>query len=139
MRSANLDLFTWVTGYSGWAFYSALISVFGLTGYYSELVRPFVPAWLAVGVLIMPIVVILFVQFGELPDRLVARCHLLAAFWFMTLALGMELGHVLGYQPRGLTLYRVLAHIGWTFAWAGIYRRARRTLKGKGASMTLMT
>jgi hypothetical protein len=43
----------------------------------------------------------------------------------MALAVGMEVGLLLGYAPSGSVLYRVLAHLGWTFAWAGIYRRAR--------------
>jgi len=129
MRSSNFDIQTWLTSYSGWAFYCALISVFGVTGYYSDLLRPLVQDWVGVGVLIAPIVIILFVHWGEFPDRVVATCHIIAASWFMILALAMELGHLLDYQPQGSGFYRILAHLGWTSAWAGIFRRARRTFE----------
>ena len=114
-----------LVGYSGWAFYCALISVFGLTGYYADLLRPHVPDWVGVGLLILPLIIIVFIQWGEAPGRLVAAAHIFAASWFMALAVGMEVGLLLGYAPSGSVLYRVLAHLGWTFAWAGIYRRAR--------------
>jgi hypothetical protein len=125
MRSTDFSLLAWLTGYSGWAFYCALISVFGLTGYYSDVLRGHVPDWIGVGLLIAPIVVIVFVQWGEAPDRVVAIAHFTAALWFMILAIGMEVGHLFGYDPKGSVFYRILAHLGWTFAWAGIYRRAR--------------
>jgi hypothetical protein len=125
MRASSFGFVSWLTGYSGWAFYCALVSVFGLTGYYADLLRPHVPHWVGVGLLIAPLVVVVFIQWGEAPDRLVAGAHIIAAAWFMALALGMEVGILLGYEPRGAGLYRVLAHLGWTCAWAGIYRRAR--------------
>ena len=131
MKSSNFDIVTWFTGYSGWASYCALVSTFGITGYYSDLLRPLVPAWVAVGLFIAPVLIILFIQWGEVPDRVVAVCHIIAAVWFMILALGMELGHLLDYQPKGSGFYRILAHFGWTFAWAGIFRRARRTCERK--------
>jgi hypothetical protein len=130
MRESHFNFQTWLTGYSGWSFYCAVISVFGIAGYYSDLLRPHVPDGLAVGLLIAPVVIILFIQWGELPGRVVAASHIVAASWFMILALGMEAGHFLGYQPNGSGLYRVLAHVGWTFAWAGIYRRARQKNMG---------
>src|SRR5262245_1019892 len=108
MRSTQFCLFTWLTGYSGWAFYCALISMFGLAGYYSDVLRGHVPDWVAVGLLMVPMIVIIFVQWGETPDRVVAIAHLAAAVWFMTLALGMEVGHLFGYEPRGLAFYRIL-------------------------------
>ena len=125
MRSWGLNVLTWLTGYSGWAFYCALISVLGLTGYYADLFRPHVPDWVGLGVLVAPLIIIVFIQWGEAPDRVVAAAHISAASWFMALALGMEVGILLGYEPRGAVFYRVVAHLGWTCAWAGIYRRAR--------------
>ena len=128
-RSSHFNFLTWLTGYSGWAFYCALVSVFGLTGYYADLLRPHVPDWVGVGLLIAPVVVIVFIQWGEAPVRLVAAAHIFAASWFMALALGMEVGILLGYEPRGTGLYRILAHLGWACAWAGIYRRARAHMR----------
>jgi hypothetical protein len=125
MKSSRFDFSTWLTGYSGWSFYCALISLFGITGYYSDLLRQRVPDWVAVGLFMAPILIILFIQWGEAPNRVVVASHIIAASLFMTLALGMEIGHFLGYQPEGSGFYRILAHLGWTFAWAGIYRRAR--------------
>ena len=127
MRSSRFNSSTWLTGYSGYSLYCALMTVFGLTGYYSDLLRPRVPDWIAVAVLIAPVVIILFIQWGEVPDRVVALSHIIAASLFMVLALGMEIGILLGYEPKGSAFYRILAHLGWSFAWAGIYRRARLT------------
>jgi hypothetical protein len=125
MRSSQFNFLTWLVGYSAWSFYCALISIFGLTGYYADLLRPHVPDWLGVGLLIAPIIIIVFIQWGEAPDRLVVAAHTLAASWFMALALGMEVGILLGHEPNGSAFYRILAHLGWAFAWAGIFRRAR--------------
>ena len=115
---------SWLTGYSA-SFPCAVASVLGLTGYYSDLLRRLVPDWVAVGLFIAPIGIVLSIQWGEVPDRIVAAAHTIAASWFMILALGMEVGLLLGYQPRDSGLFRVLAHVGWTFAWAGVYRQAR--------------
>lgn len=125
MSSSHFNFITWLTGYSGWALYCALISIFGLTGYYSDLLRGRVPDWVAVGLFIAPVIIIVFIQWGEVPDRIVAIAHGAAATWFMILALGMEVGHFFSYDPKGSVFYRILAHVGWTFAWAGIYRKAR--------------
>ena len=125
IKLMRFDSLRWLTGYSGWTLYCAVVSLLGLTAYYSDLLRPRLPAWVVVGLFTAPVVIILFIQWGEAPDRVVALSHKLAASLFMLLALGMEIGILLGYEPKGATLYRVFAHAGWTFAWAGIYRRAR--------------
>jgi len=129
--------FSFLTGFSGWAFYCAMISTFGLAGYYSELLRRFVPDWVGVGLIMAPLVTILLIPWGEFPDRVVAVTHTVAASWFMILAVGMEVGGLLGYEPRDSGLFRVMAHVGWTFAWGGIYRRARarsREMAEQGAA-----
>lgn len=126
MKPSHVNI---LTGYSGWAFYCAVISVFGLTGYYADLLRPHVPDWIFVSIMIAPIVIILFIQWGEAPSRLVAAAHIFAASWFFALAAGMEFGILQGYNPRGSTFYRIFAHLGWIFAWAAIYRRAHSRVK----------
>ena len=126
MRSSQLNLFTWLTGYSGWAFYCALCSTFGLAIYYSDLLRGHVPDWVGVGLLIPPIVIPVLIRWGEAPDRVVTASHIIAASWYMVLTIGMEIGIFLGYEPRGSVFLSILAHFGWAFAWAGIYRQARR-------------
>jgi hypothetical protein len=97
-------------------------------GYYSDLLQPHVPAWLAVGVFILPVLILNFVRPGEAPDRLVIVTHRFAAALFLVLAAGMEIGSWRGYRPEGLAFYRVLAHLAWTFSWAGVLKdvRARR-------------
>ena len=125
MRPAPFDSSIWLTGHSGWSFLCALISIFAITGFYSDLLRRFIPDWAAVAIFISPVIIILFVQWGEAPDRVVAVSHLIATAVFTLFALGMEVSHFLGFQPEGAYLYRLLAHLGWTFAWAGIHRRAR--------------
>ena len=82
-----------------------------------------------VGLLMAPITIILLAQWGIGSDRVVATSHLVATSLFMTLALGMELGIMLGYRPIEAGFFRLSAHLGWTFAWAGIYRRAKRARK----------
>ena len=135
MRSSHFRVLIWLGGHSAWSFYCALISIFGLTGYYADLLRPLVPDWIGVGLLIAPMVIILFIQWGEAPDRIVAAAHILAASCFMALALGMEAGILMGHEPTGSVFYRILAHLGWACAWAGIYRRARaRALEAERAA-----
>ena len=119
----------WLTGYSGWSLYCAIISLFGITGYYADLLLARVPDWVAVGVFTLPVMIVIFVQWGELPDRLVACFHLFAASLFLAAAVGMEIGHWLGYRPEGSTFFRILAHVGWTFSWGGILRCAWRSFR----------
>ena len=125
MRTTPFDSSVWITGHSGWSFFCALMSILAITGFYSDLLRQFLPDSAAVAIFITPVILILFVQWGEAPKRVVAASHLIATAVFTLFALGMEVSQFLGYQPEGAILYRLLAHVGWTFAWAGIYRRAR--------------
>ena len=109
--------------------FSLLCAAFGsfaFAGYYSDLLKPFMPAWLAVCFLILPVTVLIFVQQGEVSDRFLARAHLSAAGLFLLLAVGMEVGSLWGYRPKGLTLYRILAHLAWSFSWASVIKEAYR-------------
>jgi hypothetical protein len=112
MKSSSNDAVHTVTGYSGWILYCALISCFGVTGYYSDLVRPYVPAWLAVGVFVAPVITIVLVNWGEAPDKFVRWAHIGAATLFMLLGLGMIVGELVGYRPEGAGIYHLLAHLG---------------------------
>ena len=115
---------------SNWALYCAIVSTFGLIGFYSEPLKGRVPDWLGVGVFVLPVSLIVLVQWGDLPDRAVAFVHFLAASIFLVASLGMELWIAAGYRPEGVTLFRVLAHLGWTFAWGKILKRAWSVSKG---------
>jgi hypothetical protein len=106
-----------------------LLAVFGsfaFAGYYPELVKPYIHAWVAVGIFLLPVFILFFINWGELPDRVVARLHLLAAIWFLLLSAGMEIGVLSGHRPPGTNLYRVLAHLAWTFSWAAVLKTAYR-------------
>src|SRR5688500_7335319 len=112
--------------------FSLLCAIFGsfaFAGYYSDILKPHVPAWLAVGVFVFPVLILVFIQRGELVEKTVTRAHLIAAARFLVLAVGMEVGAFLGHRPKELTLYRVLAHFAWSFSWAGVIKAAykRRT------------
>lgn len=133
MKSQPTDTWREITGYPTRMWFPALFSTFAFAGYFSDLLRPQVPDWAAVGVFIAPIVCIVFVQWGNLPNHIVATVHLTAAFLFFILAGAMEVGMALGYEPELSTLYRILAHMGWTFAWTPILRRAWKSRR-KGSS-----
>lgn len=124
--SESVSFPNWITGYPGWALYCAVVSLFGLTGYYADLLMPRVPDWLGVVILVSPLILIMMIQPGEAPPWLVSTCHLAAATLFLLAAVGMEIGCLLGYKPDGHGFFRVLAHLGWTFAWGGILQEARR-------------
>ncbi len=108
----------------------AVFGTFAFAGYYSDLLKPFMPDWLAVGIFVLPVAILVFVNWGEMPDRIVSIVHISAAVLFLLLAAGMEVGSFLDYRPEGLTLYRILAHLAWTFSWAGVVKEAyKRRLK----------
>lgn len=121
----NHPIPNWITGYPSRTYFCALVSLFGLTGFYADLLMPLVPDWLGIAILVSPFALVLMVQRGEAPDRLVYRCHLFAATLFLLGALGMEIACLAGYKPEGHALFRFLAHLGWTFAWANFLREAR--------------
>lgn len=129
MSSSHFNFATRLVGRSIFSLYCAMLSLLGLTGYYADILRYHLPDWAVVGLLVTPITIILFIQWGDVPDRIVAISHIIAASLFMILAIGMEIGILIGYHPKGTNFYRVLAHIGWTFAWGDIYRRARLNSK----------
>ena len=115
-----------MTGGFPFALIAAICSVMGLTGFYSELLRPHLPDLLGVGILISPIILLVCVEWGDASDKTVARIHLLAVALFSLMAIGMEVLMWGGYQPPDSSLFRALAHIGWTFGWAVFYREAQR-------------
>ncbi len=110
----------------------AIVSALGVTAYYSELLKQFMPVWLAVGLLILPVSLIVLIVPGEAGDRVVGTTHLFAAVVMLLYGLGVEIGHWIGYRPPGVGFFRFLTHPGWTFAWSGILRRAWQE-RGKNA------
>jgi hypothetical protein len=132
MKKQPTDTWREITGYPTRMWFPALFSTFAFAGYFSDLLRPQVPDWAAVALFIAPIVLILFVRWGELPKRTVATIHLVAAALFFLFAGAMEIGMALGHEPELSTLYRIFAHAGWTFAWTPIFRRAWKSRRNKG-------
>lgn len=102
----------------------AAFGSFAFAGYYPEVVKPYIHAWVAVGIFMLPVAILIFVNWGELSARVVVRLHLFAAIWFLLLSAGMEIGILSGHRPPGTNLYRVLAHLSWTFSWAAVLKTA---------------
>jgi len=124
-RASNPDLEAPIPG-GQWSLYCAIIASFGFAGFYhADLTEPWIPGWLSVGIMILPVTILVMVPWGELPDRVVMIAHSFAATLFVAMALGMEIGHALGYRPEGSTFFRILAHLGWTFTWVAVIRRIR--------------
>lgn len=98
---------------TGWVLYSLIVGTFGQVAYLADLLKPHVPGYLAVGFLIVPVWVVIFVHEGEWQQRTVARWHLLAALWFAAITILAEVLSFAGYAPSGTTLYRVCMHLGW--------------------------
>lgn len=105
--------------------FPAIFSTFGLTAFYSELWKERVPVWLGVTILTLPVGLIVIVQMGDLPVKVLRRIHFLAIGIYSGLAIGMELIISTGFRPDGLALYRAMTHLGWTFGWAMILRQTR--------------
>lgn len=105
--------------------FPAIFSTFGLTAFYSELWEERVPVWLGVTLLTLPIGLIVIVQVGDLPVKVLQRIQFLAIAIYSGLAIGMELVIFSGYRSEGLALYRAMTHLGWTFGWAMILRQTR--------------
>ena len=65
-----------------------------------------IPAWLAVGVSILPVVVFLFFHPGEMPLRLVRVAQTLASVWYLALALVLTvLFFSTGTETRGWPIF----------------------------------
>lgn len=92
-----------------------MVSSFAFAGYHPELLEGFLPAWLAVGVFVLPLALTLLIDLRDAPGKLAPTLHGLAAGLFLLLSAGMEVGVHLGHRPEGTSLYRLLAHLGWTF------------------------
>ena len=74
--------------YPAWMLLSAIVGSFGMLGYYPGLLAEWVPDWLAVGVLVLPVVLIVAVQWGDAPDRVVSAIHLVAGVLFIVAVVG---------------------------------------------------
>jgi hypothetical protein len=60
-----------------------------IAGMLSELWQDVLPAWAGVGIALLPVVLFVFVHPGELPARVVWVAHVLAAIWYLALAVGL--------------------------------------------------
>lgn len=103
-----------------------IVGSLGTIGYYSELLKGHVHDYVAVGIFLLPVANILFIQKGEVPNKIVSITHRISAIYFMILSIGMEVGTALGYKPEGTVLCKLLAHISWTFAWTIIYKESKK-------------
>jgi hypothetical protein len=119
----------WAMRGGWWALWCAIMGTLGCTGYYGDVLGERLPAWLAVSVFTLPIALVIMVNYGELDERVVMWVHGIAAGLFFLLAMGMEVGSLLGHRPEGHVFYRVLAHLAWTFGFGKVWVEACQVAK----------
>lgn len=95
-----------------------------IVGMLSELWQDVLPAWAGLSIALLPLLLFVFVHPGELPARVVCVAHVLAAIWYLVLAVGLAvllaankplprgwpvglLFLAMGAIPCGTVLYRV--------------------------------
>jgi len=96
-----------------WTLLCLSAGTMGQIAYFADLLKPHVPGWCAVPFFAIPVALVLFVQPGEAPDRLVWRVHVLTAFWYTAVAVAVEIVSISGYAPPGSLFFRVVMHTGW--------------------------
>lgn len=75
--------------------------------------RDVLPAWSAVAIALLPLVVFVFIRPGELPARVVLVAHVLASVWYVVVAAGLLVVLSLAEPlPRGWPVYQLFVVIG---------------------------
>ena len=108
--------------------YKLTLGVGSLTiaGMLSELWRDVLPAWAGLSIALLPFVLFVFVHPGELPTRIVGVAHVLAAAWYLVVAIGLAvLLTVTKPLPRGWLVAPVFLAIGAMPCCIVLYRAAR--------------
>ncbi len=111
--------------YSPWVLWCAVMSTFGFAGFYPDLLRPYINDIVTVVLFVLPLAIIIFVQWGEFPNNIVSKCHIFAVTLITIYSVGMEIASLFNYKPEGVLFYKILSHIGWSFAWVGILKKAK--------------
>jgi hypothetical protein len=101
------------------------VGVLWQTAYLSEPSKQVVGIWVFLGLVMLPYLLLLFFRQGELADETVARAHLLAALWYLGLALVAVALAAGGYRPPGWIVFLVFMAPGARISLLLIFRRLR--------------
>jgi len=123
-------LFKIIVGYKIIPLLCCIYSCLGITGFYAELFQALgIPTWLAVAVYIMPLSLVMFLDPNDVPLKYVIVGHTVAVTLFMVMSLSMEILTYYGYRPEGALLFKIFAHLGWTFFWVSILKDIRKYIR----------
>lgn len=101
----------------------------------SELWQNILPAWAGVGIALLPLVLFVFVHPNELPARAVWVAHVLAATWYLVLAVSLTvLIAVSKPLPRGWPVGLLFLVMGAIPCGTVLYRVARGRYQSPAAS-----
>ena len=102
-------------------FIALFLGAMGLAGFFGPLLQPHVFGVLAVGVFLLPFLLLFVVMFPARPMLSASsfrRVWLFAACWHGLLAVAAEICYARGYMPPespeyARTLLRAMLHVGW--------------------------
>ncbi|MEX0716563.1 MAG: hypothetical protein WD066_08250 [Planctomycetaceae bacterium] len=84
------------------------LGLLGHTGYLAEVTRPWAPAWLVIGIIIVPVAVFIMIPADEDAGRHARWLHFFGATWYLGLT-GVVLAIcLLGHRPEGWMLMLTL-------------------------------
>jgi hypothetical protein len=64
--------------------------------------------WPFLAIVLLPYVVVLYFQHGELSKKTVRRAHLIATLWYLALSATVSAVAIQGYRPRGWLFFVAL-------------------------------
>lgn len=85
----------------------------GQVAFSTDFLKPYLPAWVTIGIFILPAALVIFVTADEASGRLVMGCHVFGASWYVLITICAEVISFLGAAPKNATLFRILMHLGW--------------------------
>jgi sulfite exporter TauE/SafE len=90
------------------------VGCLAIGGMLAELWQHLLPLWVALVIVLLPVVVFVFVHPGELPTRLVRLAHAAASIWYVVVATGLLIALATRAKPlpRGWPVYPLGVAIG---------------------------
>jgi hypothetical protein len=98
-----------------------------IAGMLSELWRDVLPAWAALAIALVPLVMFVFTHPGELPVGIVLVAHVVGSVWYVVVAAGLLIVLLsrAGPLPRGWPVYPLCVVAGAIPCGTVLYRAAR--------------
>ena len=90
-----------VIPWNGWTHFALATGALGHTAYLADLWKPHLGTWLAVAVFMVPFVLVISAQVGDLRPQLVVQLHMLAALSSIALTALCVWLALTGYRPAG--------------------------------------